>query len=103
MISDLEAWVYREFGMDISATLSSCVFCKSALHDPQRTRAGRSDINDIKVLPCLHSACGLCLQESLVDCEELVCPLCDSQLTELAYHKYPSNFVVHQGIDYRSQ
>mmetsp|Transcript_23496 Transcript_23496/g.51407 ORF Transcript_23496/g.51407 Transcript_23496/m.51407 type:complete len:152 (+) Transcript_23496:189-644(+) len=96
--SELRSFVHDELGMDLGVGLS-CVFCKVAFTNSRLTRAGKCEI---KILHCLHSACGPCLEEFLGDQQEVMCPICDARTGEQNYNKYLCNFAVHQGIDHRA-
>lgn len=93
--SELGHYVKQELGVDWQAA-ESCVFCRVAFKDSRLTRSGK---HEIKVLQCLHSSCGSCLEESLRNSDEVKCPICDARNEQRSYHKYMCNFAVHQGID----
>lgn len=91
--SELGHYVKQELGVDWQAA-ESCVFCRVAFKDSRLTRSGK---HEIKVLQCLHSSCGSCLEESLRNSDEVKCPICDARNEQRSYHKYMCNFAVHQG------
>ena len=78
---------------------SCCVFCKVPFKD-MVLRVGRR--YEVKVLHCLHSACGRCLEEILTTGQEVLCPVCDHRIKEQDYHKYLCNFAENQTLDYRA-
>ncbi|CAK0899654.1 unnamed protein product [Prorocentrum cordatum] len=87
----------QELGVqDLQAT-STCVLCKSQSASSRPTKSGRCEI---KVLHCLHSVCGGCLEEYLHYGREILCPICDAITLERNYDKYVCNFAEHQGIDH---
>ena len=95
---ELGAFVRQELGAQ-TATSSCCVFCKVPFKD-MVLRAGRR--YEVKVLHCLHSACGRCLEDILKTGQEPLCPFCDHRMKEPDYHKYLCNFAENQTLDYRA-
>lgn len=96
---ELAKFVSSELGVDTQASLSSCVFCKSSFcQSPRPMENGRCEV---KVLPCLHSACGPCLDELLKTQKDLQCPVCEARSMERTFGRYLSNFHALQAIDQR--
>lgn len=81
-----------------------CARCKIGYADSNLTAAGRVEA---KVLPCLHSVCGPCLEQLIEDsqaCVEngqqsIICPVCEGSHEVMNYHKYMGNFPVNTSID----
>lgn len=97
-IPALGRFLSNELGVDVAHTTTSCVFCKLAFSTNSRqTSRGKLEF---KVLRCLHSACGRCLEECLQSGKDVVCPACDAPSGEQCYNSYLCNFAVHQGIDH---
>ena len=104
-VSELGDFVTRELGLDKSEA-ASCVFCKMSFGGPfpnSSFRANKDGKCEVKLLHCLHSACGSCLEESLRENTEVLCPMCDSSTGERDYYKYLCNFAAHQGIDFMAK
>jgi len=79
-----------------------CVFCKVPFKDMNLMSLDTGKKIEVKVLHCLHSACGLCLQDTLKTGLEVACPCCDSRAEGQNYNKYLCNFAVNQSLDYRA-
>lgn len=93
----LGTFVREELGSDL-ASASACVICQTPFKDMIMT-LGRK--YEVKLLHCLHSACGKCLEEALNAGQEVTCPFCDAKTGEQNYNKYLCNFSENQSLDYR--
>ena len=102
---ELDIFVQRELGAHMAAATLSCVFCKVPFKDMAHFAESR---REVKVLDCLHLACGKCLQAILQKGKEAgtdsrpLCPLCDSQIKEGNYNKFLCHFAENQSLDFRA-
>eukprot|EP00931_Biecheleriopsis_adriatica_P059467 TRINITY_DN35587_c0_g1_i1.p1 TRINITY_DN35587_c0_g1~~TRINITY_DN35587_c0_g1_i1.p1 ORF type:complete len:927 (+),score=206.42 TRINITY_DN35587_c0_g1_i1:47-2827(+) len=98
-VCELGKFVRQELGSQVAAATSSCVICKVPFKEIS-LMAGEK--YEVKVLRCLHSVCGMCLQDSLSKGKGLTCSLCDARFEEENYDKYLCNFVENQRLDHRA-
>ena len=97
-VSELGAFVQERLGTQMGAT-SSCAFCKVPFKEMVLSSESRGEV---KVLACLHLACGRCLQGILRKGQEALCPICDAQIKEQNYSKFLCHFAENQRLDFRA-